>query len=220
MCGRFSLTMPLEDVKERFEVEIPGDLYEPRYNAAPGQNILLIPQESPNKADFYRWGLVPSWAKDPKIGNKLINARAETVAQKPAFRNSFKRYRCLVPADGFYEWDKKSGTRLPYRFTFKDGRIFSFAGIYDHWKDKNGDELRSFSIITTEANRPISQVHDRMPVILNQDDELHWINPRLELDEAKKLLKPYPEMELEMYQISTMINSPTNDTAEALQRVV
>lgn len=219
MCGRFSLSMPLEDVRERFEVEIPGDLYEPRYNAAPGQNILVIPEESPNKADFYRWGLVPGWAKDPKIGNKLINARAETVAEKPAFRSAFKRYRCLVPADGFYEWDKKSGTRVPYRFTFKDGKIFAFAGIYDHWTDKNGNELKSFSIITTQANRPVSQVHDRMPIILMPDDEYHWLNQDLDLEEAKKILKPYSEMELEMYEISKMVNNPKNDVAEVVQRI-
>lgn len=216
MCGRFSMTSPWELLKERFDVEIPESDYRLRYNAAPGQDLFVIPEETPKEAQLYHWGLVPFWAKDPKIGNRLINARAETVAEKPAFRKSFQKHRCLVLADGFYEWDKKGGKRIPYRVMLKNEEPFAFAGICDYWKDKEGNELKSFSIITTDANQLIEKIHDRMPVILSREDEKVWLDPQLDIKEAIKMLKPFPAEEMKMYPVSTLVNSPKNDIPEII----
>ena len=217
MCGRFTMTSPWELLKERFEVDIAESEYRLRYNAAPGQDLWVIPQTTPNQAQLYHWGLVPFWAKDPKIGNRLINARAETVAEKPAFRTPFRKHRCLVLADGFYEWDKKGAKRVPYRVVLYDKKPFAFAGICDYWKDKDGNELKSFSIITTDANDLIARIHDRMPVILSRKDEKVWLDPGLDINEATKMLHPYPAEEMKMYPVSTLVNSPKNDSIEVIK---
>jgi len=217
MCGRFTMTSPWELLRERFGVDIPEMQYHFRYNAAPGQDLWVIPEETPNQAQLFHWGLVPFWAKDPKIGNRLINARAETVAEKPAFRTPFRKHRCLVLADGFYEWDKKGAKRVPYRVVLKDERPFAFAGICDYWKDEKGKELKSFSIITTDANDLISRIHDRMPVILSPKDEKEWLDPELEITKAVEMLHPYPAEEMKMYPVSTLVNSPKNDLPEVIK---
>ncbi len=217
MCGRFSLTSPWEVLKERFEVNIPENDYRLRYNAAPGQDLWVIPEDTPNEAQLFHWGLVPFWAKDTKIGNRLINARAETVSEKPAFRIPFKKHRCLVLADGFFEWDKKGTKRVPYRIVIKDEQPFSLAGICDYWKDEKGKEIKSFSIITTEANRIISKIHDRMPVILLRKDEKVWLDPDLDIIQAMKMLHPYPAEEMKMYPVSTLVNSPKNDLPQVIK---
>ena len=217
MCGRFSLTSPWELLKERFVVDIPVNDYRVRYNAAPGQNLWVIPEETPRDAQLFQWGLVPFWAKDPKIGNRLINARAETIAEKPAFRTPFKKHRCLVLADGFYEWDKKGARRVPYRVVMKDEHPFALAGICDYWKDNKGNELKSFSIITTDANRLISKIHDRMPVILSRKDEKVWLDPDLDIIQALKMLRPYPAKEMKMYPVSTLVNNPKNDLPQVIK---
>ncbi len=217
MCGRFSLTSPWELLKERFVVDIPLNDYRVRYNAAPGQNLWVIPAETPRNAQLFQWGLVPFWAKDPRIGNRLINARAETIAEKPAFRTPFKKHRCLVLADGFYEWDKKGARRVPYRVVMRDEHPFALAGICDYWKDTTGNELKSFSIITTGANRLIAQIHDRMPVILSRKDETVWLDPDLEILQALKMLRPYPAKEMKMYPVSTLVNNPTNDLPHVIK---
>ena len=217
MCGRFSLTSPWELLKERFAVEIPVNDYRLRYNAAPGQNLWVIPEETPYDAQLFKWGLVPFWAKDPKIGNRLINARAETIAEKPAFRTPFKKHRCLVLADGFYEWDKKGAKRVPYRVVIKDEHPFALAGICDYWKDNKGNELKSFSIITTDANQLISKIHDRMPVILSRKDETAWLDPDLGIIQALKMLRPYPAKEMKMYPVSTLVNNPKNDLPQVIK---
>ena len=217
MCGRFSLTSPWELLKERFAVEIPVNDYRLRYNAAPGQNLWVIPEETPYDAQLFKWGLVPFWAKDPKIGNRLINARAETIAEKPAFRTPFKKHRCLVLADGFYEWDKKGARRVPYRVVIKDEHPFALAGICDYWKDNKGNELKSFSIITTDANQLISKIHDRMPVILSRKDETAWLDPDLDIIHALKMLLPYPAKEMKMYPVSTLVNNPKNDLPQVIK---
>jgi putative SOS response-associated peptidase YedK len=206
-------------LEERFAITIPEGIYNPRYNAAPSQKMLVVAEEKPQVAALFRWGLIPHWAKDPKIGYGLINARAETVSEKPSFRVPFRRQRCFVLADGFYEWDKKSNSHIPYRIILGEGKPFAFAGIYDFWHAPTGQEIRSFSIITTEANSLVSKIHDRMPVILPEQEERNWLDPNLELEAAKKMLKPYPEKEMVMYQISTLINSPKNDTADVLRPV-
>jgi putative SOS response-associated peptidase YedK len=213
------MTSPWEMLRERFGVDIPEMQYHFRYNAAPGQDQWVIPEETPNQAQLFHWGLVPFWAKDPKIGNRLINARAETVAEKPAFRTPFKKHRCLVLADGFYEWDKKGAKRVPYRVVLKDERPFAFAGICDYWKDEKGKELKSFAIITTDANELISKIHDRMPVILSPEDEKVWLDPGLDIAEAMKMLHPYPSEEVKMYPVSTLVNKPENDLPEVINSV-
>ena len=217
MCGRFTMTSPWELLRERFGVDIPEMQYHFRYNAAPGQDQWVIPEETPNQAQLFHWGLVPFWAKDPKIGNRLINARAETVAEKPAFRTPFRKHRCLVLADGFYEWDKKGAKRVPYRVVLKDECPFAFAGICDYWEDEKGKELKSFSIITTDANDLISRIHDRMPVILSPKDEKEWLDPELEITKAVEMLHPYPAEEMKMYPVSTLVNSPKNDLPEVIK---
>ena len=219
MCGRFTMTSPWELLRERFGVDLPEMQYHFRYNAAPGQDLWVIPEETPNQAQLFHWGLVPFWAKDPKIGNRLINARAETVAEKPAFRTPFRKHRCLVLADGFYEWDKKGVKRVPYRVVLKDERPFAFAGICDYWKDEKGKELKSFSIITTDANEMIAKIHDRMPVILSPEDEKVWLDPGLDITEAMKMLHPYPAEEMKMYPVSTLVNKPENDLPEVINSV-
>jgi len=178
--------------------------------------MLVISEETPHEAALYHWGLIPHWAKDPKIGNRLINARAETVAEKPAFRDPFKSHRCLVLADGFYEWDKKSAKHTPYRITLKNKQPFAFAGICDSWHDNQGKEIKSFSIITTKANKIIEKIHDRMPVILHEEEEKEWLNAELETMRLKKLLDSYPAEEIEMQEISTLINNPRNDTRDVI----
>ncbi len=216
MCGRFSLTTPWELIKKRFDVNMPVHDYRPRYNAAPGQELWVIPEETPNDAQLFHWGLVPFWANDPKIGTRLINARAETIAEKPAFRIPFKKHRCLVLADGFYEWDKKGARRVPYRVVLKNEKPFALAGICDYWKDETGKELRSFSIITTDANQLIATIHDRMPVILLPHDEKVWLDPGLDLMKALKMLRPYPAHDMKMYPVSTLVNNPKNDLPQVI----
>jgi putative SOS response-associated peptidase YedK len=220
MCGRFSITTPIEEVRRRFKVDIADGLYQPRYNVAPGQEMPVIPEENPHQAEYFRWGLIPHWAKDAKIGNRLINARAETVAEKPSFRTPFKKHRCLVLADGFYEWDKKSPKHIPYRIILKNQEPFAFAGLCDYWKDEKGKEIKSFTIITTQANSMVSKIHNRMPVILSRDAEAKWLDSEAGAGELKSFLKPYPSEKMEAYQISTLVNNPRNNTEEVLMRNV
>ncbi len=163
------------------------------------------------------WGLVPSWAKDPSIGNKMINARAETITQKPSFRRPFERQRCLVPVDGFYEWQKVAGARvkIPTRIVMKDRCLFALAGIWDIWKKPDGGELRSFAIITTAANDLMKAIHDRMPVILAKQDWDTWLDPKcIDIPKLTGLLRSYPSDEMETYEVSTAVNSPRNDVRE------
>ena len=204
-------------LKERFKVRIAEEEYKVRYNAAPGQKLWVIPEETPEQAQLFHWGLVPYWAKDPKIGNRLINARAETVSQKPAFRTPFRKHRCLVLSDGFYEWDKKGARKIPYRITLKDEGPFAFAGICDYWKDAEGKELKSFCIITTAANELVATIHERMPVILSKEDERLWLDPHLDIKEATAMLKPFPAEAMKMYPLSTLINKPHNDTEDVIK---
>lgn len=219
MCGRFSMETPFEKVKKRYNVTLPRDKFSPRYNIAPGQNVYVITSQDPKNLTLSKWGLIPFWSKDPKIGNRLINARSETVASKPAFRTSFKRNRCLIPADGFYEWDKKKKKRVPYRIELKEKDIFSFAGICDSWNDPEGGVVNSFSILTTQPNKSIAKIHDRMPVILKLEDEMDWINQKTDEKELTKMFKAYPASKLNIYEISTLVNNPQNDFIEILEPV-
>jgi len=215
MCGRYSLTSPLEAVRRLFDVTGGGNLA-PRFNIAPTQGAAVVrldPAAPSGRAlDLLIWGLVPSWAKEAAIGSRLINARAETVAEKPSFRAAFGRRRCLVPADGFYEWQVAPGGKQPYRITLSDGRPFAFAGLWEHWQGPDGAELESFTIITTEANPQLRPIHHRMPVILAADAHARWLDH--EDPGGLELLRPYAGEDLQVFAVSRRVNSPKHDDPE------
>ena len=219
MCGRFTLTVDPAQLQDTFGDFIFPTQFAPRYNIAPTQPVLAIPNDGKNKADFFLWGLIPSWAKDPSIANKLINARGETVAEKPSFRGSFKYKRCLIPADGFYEWKTLTGqkTKTPYFIHMKDRQPFALAGLWDEWHSPYGNTLRTCIIITTTPNELMSTLHNRMPVILNPGDHAQWLDVNPQKPEAlQPLLVPYPATGMRAYPVSTLVNSPGNDRAECV----
>jgi putative SOS response-associated peptidase YedK len=219
MCGRFTLTVEPADLQDAFpEFTFPAQSA-PRYNIAPSQPILVLPNNGTNKADFFVWGLIPSWAKDPSIGNRMINARAETLAEKPSFRGALKYHRCLIFADGFYEWQTQPGskTKIPLFIHLKSGVPFAFAGLWDEWQSPDGSEVRSATIITTEPNELMACVHNRMPVILNQHSYTQWLNPAPQASNIlQDLLVPYSSEDMESYPVSTLVNSPGNDRQECI----
>lgn len=213
MCGRFSLTVDEQQLNMFFELAGGSAPYVPRYNGAPTQLLPVITSETPRKLQFFRWGLIPSWFKDvPKI--PLINAKSETIDEKSSFKTAIKERRCLVPADGFYEW-VHSGRKLPYRFTLADESLFAFAGIWETWKDKNGEKINSFAILTTDANEITRPVHDRMPVILSKEHHDTWLNSNDELA-VKSLLKPYPSGEMRKYRVPETVNKATSEGPELI----
>lgn len=221
MCGRFTLRTPAKDIAKAFSLADVPDVV-PRYNIAPTQPILAIRldrERAKREAVQLHWGLIPFWADDPKTGYKMINARAETVAKRPAFREAFARRRCLVVADGFYEWQKTNGTKQPFLIHMKDDRPFAFAGLWERWKS-DGEKIESCTIIVTDANELLEPIHDRMPVILSPEDYDFWLDP--DFDDRKKLaamLRPYSGEDLEMYPVSTVVNSPQNEVAECVEPV-
>lgn len=213
MCGRYSLVATPEELKERFGADMPETFFVSRYNIAPTQQMPVLVNEHPEEFSFSRWGLIPFWAKDKSIGNKMINARAESVGDKAAFKSLLKRRRCLVPADSFYEWKKVVKGKQPYRIFLKDEKLFSFAGLWDTWRNEDNETIQSYTIITTEANALVSDIHDRMPVILHPNDEAHWLSKDITLEEAEELLKPFPARSMEAVPVSQLVNNPANDTA-------
>ena len=219
MCGRFALTVDPSDLQEAFpEFSFPAQAA-PRFNIAPSQPILAVPNDGTNKADFFVWGLIPSWAKDPAIGGRLINARAETLAEKPAFRSAYKYHRCLIFADGFFEWQAQPGekSKVPHFIRLKSGKPFAFAGLWEHWQSPDGSEVKSATIITTEPNELMTPIHNRMPVILPEEACAQWIDPSPQPSSRfQSLLIPYPIGELEAFPVSTLVNSPGNDRPEVL----
>jgi len=216
MCGRFSLTIVGAELAKRFDAEVSIDL-QPNYNASPGQLLPIIMNDEPHKIVTARWGLVPSWSKEPKIGYKMINAMAETVATKPSYRGPFKHKRCLVLADSFFEWKKVGDTKTPYRIMRKDEACFAFAGLWDEWKDEQGNSLRTFTIITAEPNELVKSIHDRMPVILAKNAEQDWLT--VESTRAQEFLHAYPASEMKSYPISTLVNSPKNNNPQVIIKV-
>jgi putative SOS response-associated peptidase YedK len=222
MCGRFTLSTDKDDLQSRFGFTDPqGVLLKPRYNIAPSQrHPIVVVKEDVRELDMMRWGLIPSWAKDTKIGYKMINARAEGIETKASFKTPLKKRRCLVLADGFYEWKKQGkSNKVPFLFILKGGKPFAFAGLWDRW-NKEGEEILSFTIITTRANELMQPIHDRMPVILHEKDEARWLDPELQ-DEDKllPLLKSFPSDGMQAYEVSTIVNSPKNDTPECIKPV-
>ena len=218
MCGRYTL-VKTHEVAERFQVEQTSLDLAPRYNVAPGQELPVVTKHSPNQLEIMRWGLVPSWAKDTKVGYSMINARAVGIQDKPAFRRPLRYHRCIVPASGFYEWQKvNTKTKIPYYFHRKDDALFGFAGLYDIHTDENGNKLLTYTIITTSANEVVEPVHDRMPVMLLPEDEATWLDPELHDPEPLlALLKPYPAELMEAYTVSSQVNKPQNDSPALLE---
>lgn len=213
MCGRFSLIQNLHTIASRYDAVYASNLeYNERYNIAPSQQILAVINDgSTNRLGQLRWGLIPFWAKDAKIGYKMINARAETLQEKPAFKHSFKRKRCIIPADSFYEWKAENNVKKPMRIQLKSHEIFSLAGLWEQW-EQNGETIYSCTIITTAPNALMEDIHDRMPVILKREDEESWLNRSIEdTDSLKQLLTMYPAEEMEAYEVSSEVNSPKND---------
>ncbi len=224
MCGRYSLVADISELALRFDFEGGGETRPPRFNIAPTQEVLAVTRDSGdsrNAARAMRWGLIPFWAKDPSIGNRMINARAETVDTSPAFRRAFERRRCLVVADGFYEWLKVGKERVPMRVSLSSGEPFAFAGLWETWRSPDGEPLASCTIITTTPNAVMEPVHNRMPVILPRNAEGVWLDTSgaRSAAELKELLAPYVGPGLEVYEVSKLVNSPRNDTPEILARV-
>lgn len=222
MCGRYKYT-PGEFADLRIRLNVDGDLpLFTSYNIAPTQNVPVIFQrDGHDQAELLRWGLVPFWAKDIAMGNQMINARAETLADKPAFKRLVKDRRCLVLADGFYEWRKEGKGKTPMLFKLASGQLFVFAGLWDSWRKPDGSRLQSFTIITTEPNELLKTIHNRMPVILNDDDARVWVNhDGSDPAHALALLKPFPADLMAAYDVSPLVNNPRNNLAACAARVV
>lgn len=213
MCGRYTLHHAPQQIALRFGVEEVLAEAQERYNIAPSQSIPVVVAEKEVRAlNAYKWGLIPFWAKDPAIGNKLINARAETLAEKPSFKNALVRRRCLIPSDGFYEWKKENDTRQPMYIRRRDGDLFAFAGLWEEWKGPDGVPLRTCSIITVAPNELMADIHDRMPAMLRPEWEADWLNPsNTAVPDLLALLQPYSPADMEAYAVSKRVNAPVND---------
>ena len=221
MCGRYTLTPEPHELQLLLDLGPFTHIVQPRYNIAPTQPVPIVKDPNTRAVELYRWGLVPFWAKDLDIGSRLINARAETAAQKPAFRAAFKYRRCLILADGFYEWKKEqqSNAKTPYLFKLKDDAPFTFAGLYEHWEPPVGGELHTCTILTCEPNELVGQMHSRMPVMLDAEARWRWLDPELDQRSLQALLKPYPADEMKAYPVSKAVNSPGNDTPDVVEPV-
>jgi putative SOS response-associated peptidase YedK len=219
MCGRYTQTGDIQQLRLRFEIETILDEPQPRYNISPTQLAAVIVWENGRVLKQMRWGLVPRWAKDEKIGSKMINARAETIAEKPSFRGLLKGRRCLIPADGFFEWlPSASGkSKMAVRVVLKDRQPFAFAGLWDSWKRSDGSELLTYTIITTESNELMRPFHHRMPVILSREDEDTWLRgDSAEAEVLAAILKQYPAELMEYYEVGSKVNSPRNDSPDCV----
>jgi putative SOS response-associated peptidase YedK len=217
MCGRYTLATSEAALQAEFGLdEIPAD-YRPRYNIAPSQEVLAVIRDGDRlRAGWLRWGLIPFWAKDPSIGNRMINARAETLATKPAFRQAFERRRCLIIADGFYEWQAEGAVKVPYWIHREGRRPFAFAGLWDRWRPPEGEPIVSCAIVTTRATEALRPIHERMPVILPPGARERWLDPDAGREELMALLTPYPGADLAAHAVTTLVNSPRNDIPECI----
>jgi putative SOS response-associated peptidase YedK len=219
MCGRFTLTAELIILVEHFGTPMPSLEWKPRYNIAPTQSCLTVKIENDAKIMTPMvWGLIPHWSKDKKSAYSMINARVETVKDKPTFRQLFKTQRCLIPADGFFEWKSTQEGKIPFRIVLKTGSIFSFAGLWDQWKDEKGTVMESFTILTTQANPLVQHLHDRMPVILKKEDEDRWLDLHLQdQDFLNILVQPYAEKNMKLYEVSPLVNSWKNESPDCIR---
>ncbi|MBX5481592.1 MAG: SOS response-associated peptidase [Myxococcaceae bacterium] len=221
MCGRFTLKTSPKALQEELGILVPSELA-PRFNIAPSQRIAVVTNTAANtgerKVELFKWGLIPSWAKDPKIGNRMINARAETLVEKPSYRTALKKRRCVILADGFYEWRAEGKKKLPLHIRLKSQKPFAMAGLWEIWKDPNGELVPSCTIITTGANDFMSRIHDRMPVIIPKDRLNEWLAPDpKEVQDLLPLLQPWAGDDLEAYPVSPLVNSPSNEGPECAQ---
>jgi len=229
MCGRYGF-IPEKDFNNRFEIDDRrskidgGNLkMEDRYNIAPGEIVPVLTKNSPKKIEMMKWGLIPFWAKDPRIAYSTINARGEEIENKPAFRKPFRQQRCLIPASGFFEWRKvtedKKSRKIPYWIRLKNQVNFGFGGVYDVWKDTEGYEIKSFAIVTTAANDLMKEIHDRMPVILNAKDEDTWLDNRVsDIKLLKSLIIPYPSENMEAWRVADLVNNPGNNSPQIIEK--
>lgn len=222
MCGRFTLFTDIEEIKERFDIQGSFDEeYQFSYNIAPSQSVLSVINDGVrNRLGYLRWGLIPFWAKDEKAGYKMINARAETIAEKASFRNAYKKKRCLIIADSFYEWKKTPERKIPMRIKLKNHAPFGMAGLWESWKSPEGISIYSCSVITTVPNELMTSIHDRMPVILKPEDEKDWLNPSIN-DPAylQRYLKSFDSEQMEAFEVSTDVNSTKNNTPNLIQQI-
>lgn len=215
MCGRFTLSQSAEAIALAFQ--IPQVQLQPSYNIAPTQAVAaVLRNDEQRQFQQLRWGLIPSWAKDPGMGARLINARSETVAEKPAFRSAFRHRRCLVVADGFYEWQRQERKKQPFYFRLQDGQPFAFAGLWESWRSPDDEEIDSCTILTTEANDLLRPIHDRMPVILDSQAYDIWLDPKQDPEQLQQLLRPYKAEAMTSYAVSTKVNNPSNNTPECI----
>ncbi len=211
MCGRYALA-DTERLEERFQLQNRPLDTRPSWNAAPGQIMPVVTRHSPNRLEMMKWGLVPSWAKDPKIGYKMINARTEGIQDKPSFRTAIRKRRCLVPSSGYFEWKKEGIQKVPYYFRLKDQGLFAFAGLYEAWHDAEGRELMTYTIITTAPNRLAAEVHDRMPVILRKEQEDEWLDPDVtDAEQVVRLLGTYDAEAMVSFPVSSLVGSPAHN---------
>lgn len=216
MCGRYSFAQLSEEVEKRFKIHVDGNTYVAKYNAAPGQKLGVISNAAPNELSFYYWGLLPPWATDLSMAYKMINARGESLEEKPAFKSAFKSKRCLIPADGFYEWKKLNKQKIPYHIRLKSQEMFAFAGLWEAWKDAEGKKRHTFTIITTEANTLIKDLHHRMPVILPPHLENEWLqnpNPK----DLKMMIQPFDSHKMEVFEVSDRANKASNEGEELIK---
>ncbi|WP_411739991.1 SOS response-associated peptidase [Peribacillus sp. S4] len=222
MCGRFTLFTDIEEIKERFDIQGSFDEeYQFSYNIAPSQSVLSVINDGVrNRIGYLRWGLIPFWAKDEKAGYKMINARAETIAEKASFRNAYKKKRCLIIADSFYEWKKTPERKIPMRIKLKNHAPFGMAGLWESWKSPEGISIYSCSVITTVPNELMTSIHDRMPVILKPEDEKDWLNPSIN-DPAylQQYLKSFDSEQMEAFEVSNDVNSTKNNSPNLIQQI-
>ena len=219
MCGRYNLISNLTVLGERFRFDATQLTLESAYNVAPTQDVLTVVGDAPPRAGFMRWGLIPFWAKNHSIGSRMINARAETVADKLSFRGAFRRRRCLVLADGFYEWQRTATGKRPMRVAMRSGEPFAFAGIWSIWKDPEDNSIPTCAIITTSANDLLMPIHHRMPAILPREMEGFWLDRSIQdTTELRSVLTPYPDDAMEAYEVSTLVNSVANDGPDLIAR--
>lgn len=224
MCGRYTLSTPSDDLALLFDISELMPL-PPRYNLAPTQEaavVRVVEPGEPRRLDLLKWGLIPYWAKEAAIGNKLINARSETVVEKASFKTSFKKKRCLIPADGFYEWKKEGKLKQPYLIHRKDAKPFAFAGLWSIWRDpERGQPVETFTILTTDANDLMRPLHDRMPVILDRENFDVWLDPKMEdMEKLQSLLVPHSSEDFEAFPVSRTVNSPVNDRPDCIEPLV
>jgi putative SOS response-associated peptidase YedK len=224
MCGRFTASFEFREIRIRWNLQRDLPIFAPRYNIAPSQQVpVIVRGEAGNEAKLMKWGLVPSWAPDPSIGQRMINARAQSLLEKPSFKRLVGTRRCLIPADGFYEWRHEGKHKVPMWFHLKNREPFAFAGLWDYWRDPAGDkEFYSFTIVTTEPNALVRPIKNRMPVIYDKEMGRQWLDPTWAVNSPMMLaaiLQPLPSELMKAHDVSTLVNSPENDTAECIQPI-